>query len=234
MQAVFGFYDVIANIIPGILVLWTLSYTLTTLHVTIPAQVGGDAWAATVYFVFAYVLGSLIHKSSLRFGPRKWQQYGGPPSVVLMSDKSSYSKPLREAISKALNERFPEISNSSISDGAKTKELFDLAYQLVVDQKVSDRPTRFNSLYGFCRGLALCLPICSTILALNAAWQIVLIFKAQAPISSFVMPLSLAILFLAGRQISEYQAISRGRSFADSVYKSFYLWHKLGKPKGSE
>lgn len=238
METKFSFYDFISNIIPGAVVLWSFSFLLRSLPISIPIQISGGVAETTIFLILAYFVGNLVQTLSKRYENRLRTAWDGFPSVRFLREEDSfYSEDFKTALRKAITTFFklpdsPASFEDASAEGIKkakdkhNQELFNLCYTFVENNKASDKPYILNSLYGFFRGLITASSICILIFGVLTLWRFVEIIWYGGNVWSLIVAVVLLAFFVFARKLSKERTKQRSENFADSVYRSFFVCYQ--------
>jgi len=234
----FGTYDFLANLVPGLALLWTVHWLSQFLGIPnfIPAT--GSLAETLVLIAWAFLSGLLIQgiaqgvieKVVLRFS-------GGFPSARwLLEGEPGLSPEYRSSIKDAIADYFGVPVEPNVSGNLKEKEarkarlrryqeLFYLCYNLVDQKKLSERPLAFNAHYGLFRALFtlfLILLILFSFVAIRN-WQAV----SQQDRDGFF--LSVIVFFFVASIISFFRMKKRSEDFVKCVYDLFFTFYRQEK-----
>jgi hypothetical protein len=222
----FNVYDFLADLLPGLLVLWCLQEILTARGAALPIAFHGDLAETSTLVLFGFITGLFLQRVGERVvDPLLKGIWGGFPSARwLLPDDMNYSFKSRvlELGAKHFDVTIePEISSTFDAKQvkkrrlAKNQEIFYPCYNFVDQHKLSERPLIFNAQYGMFRGLLTAFVII-LVVSVSLLWK----FWAgdlRSNMASFVGTLLLIpLIWLAYAGCKK-----RGENFARSIYDLF-------------
>ncbi len=222
MEGKLTLYDMLAAVIPGGILLVSITVLFSMLPVQLPTGITGGITGTTVFLVIAYFLGQFIQ------GIGKWYErtclipaWGGFPSVrFLREGDSKYSAEFRNKLMDAIFNCFKidlrsDTENQDLQD-KRIQEAFNLCYSYVLDNGLVSLVSVMNATYGLFRGLvvssrlsALSLLACGAIVALHEQWDSTILFA------------SLALFMIWAGAVFRRRTKQRGEYFADHIYRAF-------------
>jgi hypothetical protein len=222
----FNLYDFLADLLPGLLVLWCLEQLLKVRGVTLPIVFSGNLAEASMLIVFGFIAGLFLQRLGERLMDPvlKWLWQGFPSGRWLLPDNTEY--PFKARVIELVSKRFGVVPEADAPAGLSAEEIkkrrivtnqaiFYLCYNYIDQHKLSERPLIFNAQYGMFRGLLTAFVII-LILSVGLLWK----FWANdwrsnlmSMISTFLL-IPLIWLAYAGCK-------KRGENFARSIYDLF-------------
>ncbi len=242
MQNKFNFYDFVGYVIPGslacVFILWLFAGLFAF---TIPIEVK-SVGESILFLGLAYFVGHLVQAYGNSIETKSVNKWGGWFSEQFLRDENSYYTPifksaLRDAMKSVFGET-AEFGGNDESHKARRQELFNLCYTLIVQEGAALHTEIFNGVYSLYRGMLaatnigivvslsiiikqvilLLLTLCKSNVMSNPFWHF----------SDFHLSLGIGVfifLFLI-RQALGTRFKRFAQHFANSVYRSFYVWFK--------
>jgi hypothetical protein len=232
----FNVYDFLADLLPGLVVLWCLEQILKTRGVALPITFSGNFAEASMLIVFGFLVGLFLQRVGERLidPVLKWLWQGFPSGRWLLPDNTEYPFKNRviELISKHFGVSTEADTPAALSAEENTKRrmatnqaIFYLSYNYVDQHKLSERPLIFNAQYGMFRGLLTAFVII-LIVSVGLLWKLWVNdcrSNLMSIISTFLL-IPLILLAYAGCK-------KRGENFARSIYDLFITSDlAIGKP----
>ena len=222
----FNVYDFLADLLPGLLVLWCLQQILEPRGFVLPIAFGGDFTETSILVVFGFVTGLFVQRVGERFAdPVLKKIWGGFPSARwLLPDDTGYSLKSRvlELVTKHFGAGFePDLPPGTDAKElrklriAKNQDIFYLCYNYVDQHKLSERPLVFNAQYGMFRGLltAFVIILILSVSLLGRLWAHDLRSNLVSLIGTLLL---IPLIWLAYGGCKK-----RGENFARSIYDLF-------------
>lgn len=211
-QAIFGVYEVFANIIPGFILLITsilLIYPSLFEYMTeVP-----ESFLFILLFFSSFVLGlALQGLSAMLERIVNKRKYGGYPSTLYLKDNDqTFPEYFKKTIRQAMNKEFGTPLEAS------PQHIFDLCYAYVIQNKVSTRVATFLRTYTFARNMTVAMILEFAICLVGSLWY------GQTSIAlAGIMALVSSYLF--------YKRFLRySESFAKEVLRSFFIDRASGR-----
>jgi len=207
-QAVFGAYEVLANIIPGTVLLITGVLLLLPTDLIRNLAAIPEGITLTILLFLAFILGVATQALSAfleTFVNRK--KYGGYPSSLYLKDQDpTFPEYFKDKIRRVLH------ADYGMPLGSAPGHVFDLCYTYVMQENLSSRVPQFLRTYVFARNLMVTMIIEAGICL--ASWPL----HQYERWIIFAMLLSLALSYLFYRRFLRY-----GESFAKEVLKSYFV-----------
>lgn len=234
----FAAYDFIANLIPGLAFLWALGWLAQFFGDKNVIPVSGSIGNTAALIAWAYIAGLLIQGVAQGVVERiVLAAAGGFPSARWLCDGGDgFTDEHRKRLKGAIRDYFGEPVEPVLpkdTDGISARkaslrryqELFYLCYNLVDENKLSERPLTFNAQYGLFRALL------TFSLILSCVYGFVLVFawKEIAQHGSLDTFFFIILFFLLAALISHSRMIKRGEDFAKSIYDLFYAFYRQEK-----
>lgn len=213
------YYDFVANVVPGSLVLAVLAFVPRVVGFTLPWP-SSDLVGLAVVVPFAYVVGQVVQALSSFMEPIYYRLWGGKPSAVILERGGNRLRgPRLTKIIAALSKLFD--SPASTSD--EREALFADAMALCNKEGLG-RVDRFNALYAFHRALLTTGALSTMLLAIALALSLLRVYRAPVTVRpSLVYVLVLALLLTA---VEFVRARQRGEYFSSEVLEMAYI-HSL-------
>ena len=207
-QVIFGVYEVLADILPGFVLLTTILFFY---DFTLPSVIPTSLYA--VFFVFlAFIIGQVVHciASEIEGYILRWK-YGGYPSTLFIGDgDDTFPQYFKDSIRQQLNLEYGTPLDS------EPQHVFDLCYTYVTQNSLSDRVLIFFNMYTFSRNMILTVFIEGVFLALMSY------VKNNAPLC-LISSLVIISLYFFYRRFIRY-----AESFAKEVFRSYFI-DKVGR-----
>ena len=180
MQDKFSYYDLIAHIVPGTLLLLLILILWNLLDVKIPLQLSAPSELA-IGVVAAFAIGNVVQAISSYFESFYYWLWRGKPSVIMLSRETVFfSDSQRVRVLETLKGHF------GIKEQPKTNNdyqfIFNRCMILANSSQNKDRIEAFNSSYAFSRALLTTSLLSSVIflIILVLYWQSVLDIQSSA------------------------------------------------------
>ncbi len=222
MNDKYSYYDFLANIIPGLLVLSVLIWLFNVLKINFEFKTA-EILGVGIGLAVAYSLGHVIQAISSFVQPIYYFLWGGIPSDNLLSGKSNMLGEYRGQIVKQLKDALD--IGSSKEAGGDYKEVFSRAMAVVNSEKIG-RVEAFNASYAFHRALLTSTWMLSSLLT------IILILAYLNELSLNENGSAIAIVMILGwasATIEFFRTRQRGYYFAKEViYCAYYHLTKSG------
>lgn len=239
----FGAYDFLANLVPGLALLWTIDWLAQFFGHAPVIPISGSLGETSILFAWGYIAGLLVQGVAQGVIERiVLALTGGFPSARwLLDGEKGMSQGYREDLKHAIHEYFGQTVEPKIPEGTDRKvaeenrrrryqDLFYLCYNLVDQKKLSDRPGAFNAHYGLFRALftlaSLLFALFSTVLV--SRWEIlnqrdsVMVFQA------------ILVFCVLAALIAFLRMQKRGEDFAKSVYDLFLTFSRQESIRGAQ
>ena len=222
MNDKYSYYDFLANIIPGLLVLAVLIWLFNVLKISFEFETA-DILGVGIGLAVAYSFGHVIQAISSFLQPIYYYLWGGMPSDNLLSGKSNMLGEYRSQIVRQLKDGLGIESSESAT--SEYKEVFSRAMAVVNSEKIG-RVEAFNASYAFHRALLTSTWILSSVLT------IILILAYLNGLSLNENGSAIAIVMILGWAsviIEFFRTRQRGYYFAKEViYCAYYHLTKSG------
>ncbi|MBI3766498.1 MAG: hypothetical protein HY277_08365 [Ignavibacteriales bacterium] len=242
MQNKFNFYDFVGYIIPGLLAC-TFLYWLVIGFFSLPLVVEVKSVGESIlYLGLAYFFGHIVQVYGNSVEKKAVKKWGGWFSEQFMRDNNTYFTPsFRSELRSSMKTVFGEPTNVGGDDqkqADRRQELFNLCYSLIVQEKAASHTEIFNGIYSLCRGMLAATDLgVITSVVIIAKYAIILLLPCfkftfqPTPFWSFSdlhlgLGIGALISFLMIRRPLQARLKEFGERFADSVYRSFYVWSK--------
>ena len=222
----FNVYDFLADLLPGLLVLWCLEQILKTRGVALPITFSGNFAEASMLIVFGFLVGLFLQRVGERLldPVLKWLWQGFPSGRWLLPDNTEY--PFKNRVIELVSKHFGVSTEAGTPAALSAEEnnkrrmatnqaIFYLCYNYVDQHKLSDRPLIFNAQYGMFRGLltAFALVFVLSCIFFGHFW----IHDLKSNLRSFIGTASMIpLMWLAYAGCKR-----RGENFARSIYDLF-------------
>ncbi len=141
----FELYDVLAILVPGILVTYICVFCFPNVLSLVPKM--GDTLNALAFTALGILIGQIVQALSSSLEPLLFKSWGGKPSTLALTNGLG-----ERYWSAAEAKRVRAKLTSNLGADASTEALFRLAMQLA-EKKGSIRATKFNALYAYHRAL---------------------------------------------------------------------------------
>jgi len=220
-------YDVIANLIPGLVFLWCVQVLAGPVGWTLPLDFAGGLAETSTLAAVAYITGLLLQGISQGLVEKRilkplWK--GFPSEAWLLPDEEHFSADYKKRLLSLIADCFkvttePDIPPNCPTDRArslrlkKNRELFYLIYHAVGE--TSPRPLTFNAHYGLFRCLLTMFALLAVLSLAGLVWALV-VRRHQA--AAFGLWTS---LFVLSAVIAYARCKKRGEDFAQSVFDLF-------------
>jgi hypothetical protein len=242
MQNKFNFYDFIGYVIPGMLACIFLYWLLVGI-LSLPIEVELKSLGESILFLgLAYFFGHLVQAYGNSIETEAVKKWGGWFSDQLMRDDNSYFTPsfktdLRSAMKKVFGDP-TDVGGDDQNQKARRQELFNLCYSLIVQEGAALHTEIFNGVYSLYRGMlaATNIGIITSVIIIIKHLIILILncFKISVPsspiwtFSGFHLGIGIGalLLFLLIHHPLEARFERFAQHFANSVYRSFYVWSK--------
>jgi len=242
MQNKFNFYDFIGYVIPGslgcVFLYWFIEgFFGFSLHLEV--QSIGES---ILFLGLAYFIGHLIQAYGNTIEKSAMQRWGGLFSEQFLRDDNSYYTPtFKSALHESWKSVFGESAEFGSNDEIQRKrrqELFNLCYNLIVQEGAALHTEIFNGLYSLYRGMSAatnigiivsaCVTAKHTLLLL---FQLLRIYLSSGPFWLFSdlqlgLGISALIILILIRKPIKKRFKRFAQYFANSVYMNFYVWFK--------
>ncbi len=228
MQSKFSLYDLVGYIIPSIF-LYFLLYEIAFYYLDITFSFSIATIGESLYYVLTlYLIGHFIQSLGKIIEKIPFLSLGEYPSEIILREKDEYyTKQFKEKILTSLSTRF----NLSFEDPETIenvkKEAFNLSYSLIVQNNINKHAQLFNALFSFYRGL-LTAGLIGILANLMTAFGFIILYKFETNLFStniFLLNLGTIGVLLLLHFLLKSRLMSFSYRFADSVYRSFYVWH---------
>lgn len=238
----FNFYDFIGYVIPGslacVLFYWLIEgFFAFSLHLEVNSMGESILFLGLTYFIghLIQAYGNTIEKNSV-------SEWGGWFSEQFLRDDNSYYTPsfkseLRDAMKSVFGQSV-ELGTNEETQKARRQELFNLCYTLIMQERATLHTEIFNGVYSLYRGMIAATNIAIIVSAVITVKQILLILLALSRISVPSSPfwffsdfhLGIGVGALISSILIRLPMKERfkrfAQHFANSVYRSFYVWFK--------
>jgi len=242
MNNKFNFYDFIGYVIPGslgcVFLYWfSEGFFGFSLHLEVKSIGESILFLGLAYFIghLIQTYGNAIEKSAVR-------GWGGWFSEQFLRDDNSYYTPvfksaLRESMKTVFGES-AELGTNDETQRTRRQELFNLCYTLIVQEGAALHTEIFNGVYSLYRGMIAATNIGIIVSAVITAKHILLLLLPLLTISVPSSPFWFFSDFHLGVGIGAFissilirrpmkERFKRfAQHFANSVYRSFYVWFK--------
>ena len=217
MEDKLTYYDIVAHLVPGTLVLGALALMPEIFGFTVPWP-HSDLLSATIGIPVAYAVGQVVQGLSSMAQPIYYYLWGGKPSDVILEGKSPSLKGERlERVLAGLASHF----NSPADTPARRGGLFMDAMALCNKEGLG-RVDSFNASYAFHRALLTTGLVSSAVLAA----PLILHGFGLTSLDHSLRPAVIYLLVLAVvlSVIEFIRAKQRGEYFSVEVLNMAYLW----------
>lgn len=215
MDENFSFYDVIANIVPGLLAVGLLIGLFDVFGVFFVFNFP-EIFGVALGLAVAYASGNVLQALSSFLEPVYFILWGGKPSENLLSGRNRMLGSYRGEICARLKKSF-EIESKD--EAEENKEIFTRAMALVNAEKIG-RAEAFNASYAFHRALLTTALIIATCLSVIVCLSVIDLVSLSENEQSMVI---IMILAWAGGLVEFFRARQRGYYFAKEViYLSYH------------
>ncbi len=209
MDDKFSYYDVIAHIVPGTLVLGVLALLPEVFGFQVPTP-KSDLIAVVAGLPLTYTIGQVVQGLSSMMQPVYYKLWGGMPSTVIVEGKSRRLKGARlERVMSALAAYF-----DSPADTADEREGLFADAMALCNRETLGRVADFNASYAFHRALLTTGAVTTILLA-------VAVYSASASVRPGVI--YFACLSVVLTAIEFVRARQRGEYFAVEVLNMAYI-----------
>jgi hypothetical protein len=211
-----SYYDVVAHIVPGTLVLGVLALIPEVFGFAVPLP-KSDALTLAAGIPVTYAVGQVVQAVSSFMQPLYYKLWGGMPSRVILEGKSTRLRGARlSKIVAALSKRF-----DSEPDTPEQREAVFSFAMAVCNRQGLGRVGDFNAAYAFHRALLTTGVLTTTMLAVS----LVLSELGVAGATSTFRPSLVYLLILSGvlTVIEFIRARQRGEYFSVEVLDMAYL-----------
>jgi hypothetical protein len=241
MDIDFNFYDFVSYIIPGTFLFGLLYWFLKgfcALELTIEINSIGES---VLFIVASYSLGHLVQVVGNVIEERQKEKWGGWFSEQLLRpDNKHYSMEFKAHIKKFIREIFelsPDISPGGEEISKKRRqEVFGLCYSFIVQEKIASHTEIFNGIYGLFKGFLsvvwIGIPLSVLIISKHLLWFVLSLKNVSLPEGLFWqydllqvkigVPLLVVSILLIHPMECRFKYFAE--KFADSVYRTFYVW----------
>lgn len=230
MIARFNLYDFLADLIPGLVLVWCINLMLSLPGWHLPFDPAGSLAGAAVVIALGYLAGLMLQAASEQYVQKlfllpAWD--GFPSARWLLPDDPHFSKSYKVRLLALMAERFqistePEIPAAGSPEPEralrlkKNDELFFLCYRYV--DSFNPRPQIFNALYGLFRSLIGLFGIFCALALAGAVVTLICSLFYQAAVF-----LLLGAIFGFCAWLSYGRCKRRSEDFARSVYDLFLI-----------
>jgi hypothetical protein len=238
MMQKFGTYEFLADLIPGLALLWVLDWVCRFFGAPLFIPIGGSLGESAVLIAWAFLAGLLIQGIGQGIVEKVilWFSGGFPSARWLLDGGPGLSAEYRGELKKAIGIYFgvpvePDVSNETPPEEVRKaklrryQELFYLCYNLVDQKKLSDRPLAFNAHYGLFRALLTLSLLSLMVFGSLLIWKWTYISRKGATVFFG----ALVALLLVASLISFFRMRKRGEDFARSVYDLFFTFYRETK-----
>lgn len=208
METQLSYYDVVAHVVPGTLVLGVLALIPAVFGFTVPLP-HSDAVTLAAGLPVTYAVGQVVQAVSSLLQPLYYRLWGGMPSTVILEGRSTR---LRGTRLHTLLDGLAHPDSSARESAEERGALFSSAMALC-NRHGLGRVGEFNAAYAFHRALLTTGVLTSGMLALALALSELGVDSASSAfrpslVYLLILALSLtAIEFVRARQRGEYFAI---------------------------
>lgn len=243
MQSKFNFYDFVGYVIPGGLILALLYwFCLGFFALEWPIKLNSIG-ESLLFLAASYFFGHLIQALGNMIERRRVKKWGGWFSEqFLREDNDFYTSEYKTKLKECANQKFGlstdlPSGNEEIQK-KRRQEIFSFCYSLIVQENVAVHTEIFNAIYSLYRGMLasvwIGIIISSIITLKHLIWWIFSKLNITFPPFAFFhfekLQLELGIALLAFFIVCIHPIEARlkrfARHFANSVYRSFYVWCK--------
>lgn len=206
-QAIFGAYEVFANIIPGTVLVTTVILVAGPARILQYVVALPETLLLVLLLFSAFIVGMAIQGlSALLESPINKRRYGGYPSSVYLDDND-------RTFPVYFKREFRELVNKQFGTPLETSKhhIFELCYTYVVQKNVSTRVPQFLRTYTFARNMTVTMILEA---AICLAWSAL---RAEIWIA---LP---GLLALGSSYLFYKRFIRYSESFAKEVYRSFFI-----------
>lgn len=225
MSDKFSYYDVIANIVPGLITLGLMIWLFGFFDITFAFNTS-EILGVGLGLAVAYAIGHVLQALSSFLQPIYFYLWGGRPSDNLLSGRNSMLGGGRDQIVAQLKESF-RINNKT--DDEEYSEIFTRAMSLVSAEKIG-RVEAFNASYAFHRALlttAWILASVLTVIVITSALNLVSLPESNEPL------LIITVLGWCAAIVEFFRARQRGYYYAKEViYLSYHYLTIMGGCNG--
>jgi hypothetical protein len=228
METQLSYYDLLANVIPGVFVLWAVGNVLPA--GTIRETISGDNLVADsiVFLVLAFILGQVIQwlaKFTIEAVVKRVFWHRMFPSDLFLvkgagwcreSERADYLRLAKDKVGIDRHEisRLQSLGLSEMSpeeiEGAKStcQTIFRRFESLAADEGIGSKAILQNTFYSLFRGLSLSSALCAFIFLVG--------YAVRAGLSGLI----LGIMCLGAAAIFVHRAKERGELYVTGVFNS--------------
>lgn len=216
MEGKLSYYDIVAHVVPGTLVLGVLALIPEVFGFTVPLP-KSDAVTLAASIPVTYAVGQVVQAVSSFMQPLYYKLWGGMPSKVILQGDSNRLRGVRLAkVIAACSQHFDTPADSP----EQREALFSFAMALCNRQGLG-RVAEFNASYAFHRALLTTGVLTTLMLTLALAFSELGVASATSTFRpSLVYLLILSVLLTV---IEFIRARQRGEYFSVEVLDMTYL-----------
>jgi len=235
----FDIYDIIADVIPGLVFLWCLQSLAGLMGLHLPLDFAGGLAETSVLVALGYITGLLLQGLSQGLVEKHilkplWK--GFPSERWLLPDDNHFSADYKKRLLSLILERFADATEPDIPPHCppararelrlkKNRELFYLVYHAVGQS--SPQPLTFNAHYGLFRSLLTMFALLAVLSLAGLLWALLAGSSRETAFGRWTA------LFLVCSVIAYARCKKRGDDFAQSVFNSF-MARAAGKPSAND
>jgi len=214
----FDVYDLLAYFVPGSFLIFSIYIILSSFNIVIEISLEGlfnfiSASIVMICIIFSLgfliqTIGSLVERK-LVYNDKFYLGTIYPSVRYMLDEDTHFPIEIKTKMKKSIRETFDLSENYSVQKG------FDLCYTYTIQKGIYKRVEKFLGLYAFSRGLYISSLVSSAIILLLNIMTLksILLYLYSAS-------------FLLSAIISFYRYKNYGGSFADAVYRDFYV-HRI-------
>ena len=202
-QVIFGVYEILADIVPGFIILMTfIRYFNIALIESLPSSLN-----AITYIFFAFLIGQIIHciASEIEGYINKWKYGGYPSALYLTEDDDTFPPYFKAKIRQQMKRDYGTPEDSS------SQHIFEICYTYVVQNNISNRVLIFLNMYTFSRNMMLISVIEGVLFFI---WAFI---NNDRLVGLLSIPVMLTSFFFYRR------FIRYAESFAKEVFRSYFV-----------
>lgn len=207
-QIIFGVYEILADILPGTIILGTFLLKFNIKYF----ELLPDGFSIIFVIFLAFIIGQVNHciASVIEWQINKKKSRGYPSSKYLLEEDTTFPTYFKDKIRQNLNQDYGSPLDSS------SQHLFDICYTFVTQNKISNRVMIFLNMYTFSRNMMVTVFLESFFLFI---W---------AYIEYDYLICLIALLSLGSTYFFYRRFITYSTSFAKEVFRSYFVY-KINK-----
>lgn len=209
-QVIFGVYEIMADVVPGFIILLTVIWYFDIAIIeSLPSSLN-----VIMYVFFAFIIGQIIHciASIIEKYINQWKYGGYPSALFLTDDDDTFPQYFKDKIRHQLNNDYGTPKDST------SQHIFRICYTYVVQNNISNRVLIFLNMYTFSRNMML-IALLEGILLLLWAY-----------LKNNTLMVLMAILVTLTSFFFYHRFIRYEESFAKEVFRSYFV-EKVENPK---